>query len=67
MSDGHSDAIRYSRFYEENRSKQTKIDDIELVLKSGEVINIDDVSLVSGDSVFTLHELVKSMLKIGWL
>lgn len=69
MSDGHSDAKRYSRFYGEfgDQRKITAVEDIEIVLKDGAVHSAGDVTLVVGDDTYEMSALIRSMRRIGWI
>jgi len=51
MSDGHSDAARYSKFYKADqeakmKNEQSKIKKICLMLKDETIVSLDDVHLL---------------------
>jgi hypothetical protein len=54
MSDGHSEAARYSKFYKADmadklRREQRKLEQTCIVLKDGTVISLDGVKLLSSE------------------
>lgn len=69
MSDGHSDAKRYSRFYGEfgEQRKITAIEDIEIVSMDGAIHSAEDITLVVGEDTYEMSALIRSMRRIGWI